>query len=327
MARRAFIKHPRAPDMADKIEFNVSYAVVIVFLLLLICFCKQVLQALAAGADLCDKCSAAACDCHCIAALVSGQAARRAVAVYLLFLPIIYNAVYFAHSSFSTFDWASSVVFVDFRSERPANASSALNSEIVQTSRLEFDLMFVFTPFALAASLNCWLWLAFTQDAGSALAHDTPWDDALPEQVAYYELAYYLETLTLNFSFIAAEASGRTALEVGYASLALTLVECSFVAGARYRRNEAPARASTLALTALLVAAALPLAGMVQPACPVAEALACVHAFCVCAVTGLHFAANGDASASSILAVRVGTTVLASLAHVAVLAHGRNRAC
>ena len=51
------------------------------------------------------------------------------------------------------------------------------------------------------------------------------------------------------------------------------------------------------------------------------------HAFCVCAITGFHFAANGEATASSILAVRVGTTVLASLAHLAVLVHGRNRAC
>jgi hypothetical protein len=310
---------------SNQLQFNSTYALVIVALLLLVCFCRQVLQALAAGADLLDKCSAAACDCHCIAALVSGQAARRTVAVYLLFLPIVFNAVYFWHQSFSKFDWTSSVVLVDFRSVRPSN--STLNSKLVQTGYVELDLMFVVMPFALTASLNCWLWLAFTKDAGAALAPDTVWDDSLPEPVAYYELAYYGELLSLNFSFIASESSGRTALEVVYASLAITLVECSFVAGARYRRDDAAARVTTLALTLLLVAAALPLVAMVQPACPVAEALASVHAFCVCAVTGLHFAANGEATASSILAVRVGTTVLASLAHLAVLVHGRNRAC
>lgn len=306
-------------------QFNSTYALVIVGLLLSVCFCRQILQALAAGADLCDKCSAFYCECGCIAALVSGQAARRVVAVYLLFLPIIYNAVYFAHQSWSKFDWTSSVVFVDFRSQRPANGT--LNSEIVQTGQVEFDLMFVVMPFALSASLNCWMWLAFTKDAGAALAPDSVWDNELPEAVAYYEMAYYIELLALNLSFIAAESSGRTALEVIYASLALTLVECSFVAGARHRRDDAAARVSTAALTLLLVAAALPLAAMVQPACPAAEVLASIHAFCVCAVTGLHFAANGEATASSILAVRVGTTVLASLAHLAVLVHGRNRAC
>jgi primosomal protein N' (replication factor Y) len=58
-----------------------------------------------------------------------------------------------------------------------------------------------------------------------------------------------------------------------------------------------------------------------------AEAVAAVHVLCVCTIVGMHFAANGDATASSILAVRVGTSVLASLAHLAVLAHGRNRTC
>jgi hypothetical protein len=60
---------------------------------------------------------------------------------------------------------------------------------------------------------------------------------------------------------------------------------------------------------------------MLQHDCVVAEALAAGHVVCICTVAGMHFAANGEASASSVLAVRVGTTVVASLAHLAVLAH------
>jgi hypothetical protein len=307
-----------------KLEFNTTFAVVIVALLLLICFCRQVLQALAAAADLCDKCSADLCDCHCIAALVSGQAARRVVAVYLLFLPITYNAVYFYHQSFTRYDWASSVVLVDFK-YTAANATRPAALRL--TSQTEVDTLFFIMPFALMVSLNTWVWLAFTTDARSHLTHDTVWDDSLPEPVAYYELVYYAELLAMNASFIALASSGRTFPELASASLALTLVQCSFVASARIRRDDAVARVSTTALTLLLVAAAFPLAAMLQTNCVLAETIAAVHATCVCLVTGLHFTANGEASASSILAVRVGTTVLASAAHLAVLIHGRNRAC
>jgi hypothetical protein len=305
-------------------RYNETFGVGIIALVLLACFCRQILQALAAVATLCDKCSAAACNCHCITALVSGEAPRRVIACYLLFLPIVYNAVYFWHSNFSKFDWASSVVVVDFRYVA-ANATRPVALQL--TAQTELDVMFCVMPFALAASLNCWIWLSFTTDSRALLSPDTCWDDQLPEIVAYYELAYYAEVLALNYSLLAVASSGRTFAEIAYASLALTLVQCSFVAGARYRKDDAVSRATTAALTVLLVAVAAPLALLIQQNCTIAEALATVHAVCVCAITGLHFAANGEATASSILAVRVGTTVLASLAHLAVLLHGRNRSC
>jgi uncharacterized membrane protein len=123
------------------------------------------------------------------------------------------------------------------------------------------------------------------------------------------------------------QTSGRTALEVVYVSLGLTLVECSFVAGARFRRDDTVTRVSTVALTLLIVTVGVGIAPLLQPKCPVAEALVVVLAFCVCSVTGLHFTVNGDVSVSSILTVRIGTTVIVSLTHLVVLVHGRNRSC
>jgi hypothetical protein len=305
-----------------KLEFNTTFAALIIALLLLVCFCRQVLQILTAAADLCDKCSAAACDCKCVTALVRGDAPRRAIAIYCLFLPLTFNAVYFWHLNFSRFDWASSVILVDFRAARSTNST-----HITLTAQTEVDCMFCVMPFALAASLNCWLWLAFTTDASAPLTHDTVWDDSLPEPIAYYEFTYYAELLALNFSLLSLASSGRTLYEIAYASLALTIVECSFVASARHRRDDAVDRVACAVRALLLVAVGFPLAMLLQPDCALAESIAAVHAFCVCAVAGLHFAANGEANASSILAVRVGTTVLASLSQLAVLIHGRNRAC
>lgn len=315
-----------------KLQFNETFAAVIVALLLLVCFCRQILQALAAVVDICDKCSADWCDCSCIAALVRGDAPRRAVALYCLFLPITFNAVYFWHQTFSHFDWASSVVFVDFRAsmlpaQKFANATAPVPTFLPLTAQTEVDCMFCVMPFALAASLNCWIWLSLSKDSADVLTHDTVWDESLPECLLYYELAYCAELLAVNFSFIAVTCSGRTLYEVFYATFAVTVLESCFVCGARQRREGAVQRVTCAALTVLLVAVVLPLGAMLQHDCVVAEALAAVHVVCICTVAGMHFAANGEASASSVLAVRVGTTVVASLAHLAVLAHGRNRAC
>jgi hypothetical protein len=182
-------------------------------------------------------------------------------------------------------------------------------------------------PFALAASLNCWIWLSLSKDSSAVLTHDTVWDDDLTECLLYYELAYCAELLAVNFSFIAVSSSGRTVYEVFYATAAVTVLESCFVCGARHRRDGAVQRVTCAALTVLLVAAVLPLGLMLERDCLVAEILATVHVVCVCTVAGMHFAANGEATASSILAVRVATTVLASLAHLGVFVHGRNRAC
>jgi hypothetical protein len=305
-----------------KLQFNETFAAVIVALLLLVCFCRQVLQALAAAVELCDKCSAQWCDCRCVAALVQGDVPRRAVAMYCLFLPLTFNAVYFWHMTFSKFDWASSIMLVDFHAVRTNNAT-----QIALTVETEVDCMFCVMPFALAASLNCWIWLSLSKDSSALLSHDTVWDDSLPECLLYYELAYCAELLAVNFSLIAVSSSGRTVYEVLYATTALTVVECCFVCGARHRRDGAVDRVTCAALTVLLVAVVLPLSLMLERDCVVAEAVAAVHVLCVCTIVGMHFAANGDATASSILAVRVGTTILASVAHLAVLVHGRNRAC
>jgi hypothetical protein len=305
-----------------KLQFNETFATVIVVLLLLVCFCRQILQALAAAAELCDKCSVAWCDCKCLTALVRGDAPRRAVALYCLFLPLTFNLVYFWHFNFSKFDWNSSVVLVDFRAVHTKNGTA-----IVQTDQTEVDCILCVMPFALAASLNCWIWLSLSKDNSGLLSADTVWDDALPECLLYYELAYCAELLFVNFSLIVVSASGRTVYEVLYATTALTVVESCFVCGARYRHDSAVERITTAALTVLLLAAVLPLGMMLQRDCVVAEAVAAVHLVCVCIIAGLHFAANGEATASSILAVRVGTTILASLAHFVVLLHGRNRVC
>ena len=304
-----------------KVQFNETFAAVIVALLLLVCFCRQILQALAALAELCDRCSASCCDCHCIAALTHGDVPRRAVALYCLFLPLTFNLIFFWHTNFSHFDWASSVVLVDFRAVHSKNGTV-----IQQTENLEVDYILCVMPFALAAALNCLIWLKLSNERG-LLTADTAWDDALPEVVLYYELAYCAELLFANFSLIVVSTSGRTVYEVLYATAALTVVQCFFVCGARHRHDAPTERVTTAVLTILLVAVVLPLGAMLQRDCVVAEAVASVHLVCVCIIAGLHHIANGEASASSILAVRVGTTVLESLAHFVVLFYGRNRAC
>jgi len=66
---------------------------------------------------------------------------------------------------------------------------------------------------------------------------------------------------------------------------------------------------------------------MLQRSCVVACCAAAVHAVCVALIVGFHFGANAAASASAVIMLRVSVTIIASLLHIAVLLHGRNRLC
>jgi len=318
-------------NLNPKLQFNNSYMVLIMALLLVVCFCRQIVEILSLVSASCER-ACGLLHCHCVCCPYA-DAARRAVTLYCVLMPVVFNMVYFWHECFSNFDWASTVVLVDFKVRglryahinRTAEPPTAPDVDVWQT---EIDYMFCVMPFALAASLSCWLWVSLTQASGGDIAPDTQWDDELPKRALYYECSYYLETFALNLSMIAVSCSGRSINEVLHATLAVSLTLCTIMFAARFRLDGALQRTFTVVLMLLLAAAAVPLcAGMVQRDCVVSQVVAAVHVLCVLALASFHFAANGEATASSILLVRVGVTVAASLAHLAVMVHGRNRVC
>lgn len=320
-----------------QLEFNNSYMLLILALLLAVCFCRQILEIASLASTLCGSacdrgCGLIHCQCVCCP---WADAARRALILYCVLMPVAFNMVYFWHECFSHFDWASSVVLVDFRVRgahyshagraAPAATNNATHVDVWQT---EIDYMFCVMPFALAASLSCWLWVSVSQGDHGALTPDSLWDDDLPKSVVYYEFSYYLETFALNLSMIAVSCSERSINEVLQSTLAVSTTQCAIMFAARFRLDSSIQRGATVVLLLLLAAAALPVwAAMVQRGCVVAEVVAAVHALCVLTLVCFHFAANGEATASAVLLVRVAVTVAASLTHLAVMIHGRNRAC
>jgi hypothetical protein len=318
-----------------ELEFNNSYIVLILALLLAVCFCRQILEILTLASALCGSacdrgCGLLHCSCVCCP---YADVARRTVTLYCVLMPVTFNMVYFWHECFSHFDWTSSVVLVDFRvrdahySHAKARAATT-NATAVDVWQTEIDYMFCVMPFALAASLSCWLFLSLSQGGQGELTPDATWDDELPKAVVYYEFSYYLEIFALNCSMIAVSCSGRSVYEVLQATLALSTAQCAIVFAARFRLDSSLQRATTVVLLLLLASTACPVwLGMVQRGCVVAELVAAVHAFCVLTLVCFHFAANGEATASSVLLVRFAVTVAASLTHLAVMIHGRNRAC
>jgi hypothetical protein len=188
--------------------------------------------------------------------------------------------------------------------------------------------MFCVMPFALTASLSCWLWVSVSQGDHGALTPDSPWDDDLPKSVVYYEFSYYLETFALNLSMIAVSCSERSINEVLQSTLAVSTTQCAIMFAAHFRFDSSIQRGATVVLLLLLVAAALPVwTVMVQRGCVVAEVVAAVHAICVLTLVCFHFAANGEVTASAVLLVHVAVTVAASLTHLAVMILCRNRTC
>ena len=319
-------------------QFHDSHIIVILLVLFAICFCKQLLETtnwtLTIVERFVEKCSCCAC--------VNPELARRGVIVYCFLLPVTYQVIFFSLQTWSKADWASSIIMTDLHVNSSTVAySSSLPQTAVAPPRLglersswyvEVDYMFCVMPFALAASLSCWVWVCLSSNAdrfAQVLDKDTMWDTEVPSHLLAYEVAYYVETFALNFSMVAISSSGRTFVEIVFASVSLSFVTCVFLSAARHTHTDNGVQQATLTALFLLLAVILVLIWgvMLQRTCAVAKYAAPVHALLLFVLVGFHFAASGAALASTVILVRTMVTVVASALHIAILVVGRNQAC
>ncbi len=161
-----------------------------------------------------------------------------------------------------------------------------------------------------------------------ARGRHTQWDHDLTAALLGYELAYSVEMFCMNFSMIAVSSSGRSVAEMLFATISLSLIMCTFLTFSR-QRHEDSIQKTTMACMFFLLAVVLCVlwSVMLERSCVVACAAAVVHAACVALIVGFHFGANGAVSASAVIMLRVSVTIVASLMHIVVLLHGRNRLC
>ena len=320
-----------------QLEFNTSHLLFISVLLCLVCLCRQVTDIGSSIVSILDKCE---CSCVLFEGVNTTELARKAVIVYICMLPITFNAIFFAHSFFSEFDWASSVALMDWYANETSvvyphsNAKSeARPLSLAPTSTaIVMDYMFCVMPFACSAMLTCLVWVHYTTHAergcNYVLAADTQWDHDLPAALLGYELAYSAEMFCMNFSMIAVSSSGRSVAEMLFATISLSLIMCTFLTFSRQRHEDSLQQTAMACMFFLLAVVLCVLwSVMLQRSCLVACCAAVVHATCVALIVGFHFGANGSASASAVIMLRVSVTIIASFMHVVVLLHGRNRLC
>jgi hypothetical protein len=321
-----------------RLQFHDSHIIVILLVLFAICFCKQLLETtnwtLTIVERFVEKC--ACCGC------VYPELARRGLIVYCFLLPVTYQMIFFGLQTWSKADWASSIIMTDphlnsstvaYASSLPQPPAAPRLLGLERTSwYVEVDYMFCVMPFALAASLSCWVWVCLSSNAdrfSQVLDKDTMWDMEVPTHLLAYEVAYYVETFALNFSMVAIGSSGRTFVEIVFASVSLSFVTCIFLSAARHTHTDNGVQQATLTALFLLLAVILVLIWgvMLQRTCVVAKYAAPVHALLLFVLVGFHFAASGTALASTVILVRTMVTVVASVLHIAILLVGRNQAC
>jgi hypothetical protein len=320
-----------------QLEFNTSHLLLISVLLCLVCLFRQVAEISSAIASLFDKCE---CTCWLFEGVNTAELARKTVIVYICMLPVTFNAIFFGHSFFSQFDWASSVALMDWYANETSvvyphtnKVSQSLPLSLAPaSSAIVMDYMFCVMPFACSALLTCVVWVHFTTHAERGcqylLAPDTPWDHDLPAALLGYELAYSVEIFCMNFSMIAVSSSGRSVAEMLFATIALSLIMCTFLSFSRQRHEDSLQQTAMACMFFLLAVVLCVLwSVMLQRSCVVACCAAVVHATCVALIVGFHFGANGTATASAVVMLRVSVTVVASFMHIVVLLHGRNRLC
>jgi len=289
-----------------------------------------------------DKCACSCFSCPCFEDVKTADLARKAVILYISLLPITFNAIFFGHSFFSEFDWASSVALMDWYVNESSVAYPHGNgtaevpalplSLTAGSSAIVMDYMFCVMPFACSALLTCLVWVHYTTHAERGcnyiLAADTQWDHDLPAALLGYELAYSVEMFCMNFSMIAVSSSGRSAAEMLFATISLSLIMCTFLTFSRQRHEDSLQQTAMACMFFLLAVVLCVLwSVMLQRSCVVACCAAVVHATCVALIVGFHFGANGSASASAVIMLRVSVTVIASAMHIVILLHGRNRLC
>jgi hypothetical protein len=322
-----------------EIEFNGSYLVLLLLLLCLLCLCRQVTDISNGIVSVAEKC-VCSCPCVCFEDVNKADLARKGVILYICLLPITFNAIFFGHSFFSKFDWASSVALMDWYVNETSVAYPHSNrvsqspplSLAPASTAIVMDYMFCVMPFACSAMLTCLVWVHYTTHAergcNYVLAPDTPWDHDLPAALLGYELAYCVEMFCMNFSLIVVSSSGRSVAETLFATIALSLIMCTFLTFSR-QRHEDSLQQTAMACMFFLLAVVLSVlwSVMLQRSCVVSCCAAVVHATCVALIVGFHFGANGAASASAVILVRVSVTIIASLMHIVVLLNGRNRLC
>ena len=322
-----------------QLEFNASHLSVILLLLCLLCLCRQVTEISNGIASILDRC-VCSCPCFCFEDVNKADVARKAVILYICLLPITFNAIFFGHSFFSKFDWASSVALMDWYVNETSvvyphsnQVSETLPLSLAPASTaIVMDYMFCVMPFACSALLTCLVWVHYTTHAERGcqyvLAPDTPWDHDLPSALLGYELAYSAEMFCMNFSMIVVSSSGRSMAEMLFATISLSLIMCTFLTFSRQRHEDSLQQTAMACMFFLLAVVLCVLwSVMLQRSCVVSCCAAVVHATCVALIVGFHFGANGAASASAVIMLRVSVTIIASLMHIVILMHGRNRLC
>jgi hypothetical protein len=323
-----------------QIEFNSSHLLLVLILLCLVCMCRQMTDIGSSIANIIEKCTCSCIICPCFDDFNKVEFARKTVILYICLLPITFNAIFFGLSFFSKSDWASSVALMDWYANETSvvypHSNTAFEplplSLAPRSTAIMVDYMFCVMPFACSAMLTCLVWVHYTTHAERGcqylLAPDTQWDHDLPPALLGYELAYCVEMFCMNFSMLTVSSSGRSAVEVVMATIALSLIMCTFLSFSR-QRHEDSLQQSAMACMFFLLAVVLCVlwSVMLQRSCVVACCAAVVHATCVALIVGFHFGANGEASASAVILLRVSVTMIASFLHVGVLITGRNRLC
>ena len=323
-----------------ELEFKSEYLLVLVLVLCVLCMCRQMTAISSSVLEIMERCECSCPSCPCFEGMRAKEVLRKGVIVYICMLPVTFNLIFFGHSFFSKFDWASSIALMDWY----ANETSVVypHSDAVSESRplslapvssaIVMDYMFCVMPFACSALLSCCVWVHYTTHAERGCSHllaaDTQWDHDLPAALLGYELAYSVEMFCMNFSMIAVSSSGRSAAEVLLATIALSLIMCTFLTFSRQRHEDSLQQTAMACMFFLLAIVLCVLwSVMLQRSCVVSCGIAVVHATCVALIVGFHFGANGAASASAVVLLRVSVTIIASSMHVVILLNGRNRLC
>ena len=180
-------------------------------------------------------------------------------------------------------------------------------------------------PFALGMALS---YMCLSRAFHShEISEESDWnEDALEGCVFGYEICYHLELFLMNLSLLGTSCSEQSLGLVVYASATLTLLQAYFIAGSRAEMGCHAHAVLSMLVAALFVLLIVSVLSYVHT-CIISRVLGMLLVLCSCAVVLGHHSCFGRAKAVYVIVMRLGISAVVSLAHIIVMAVGRNAVC
>lgn len=319
------------------VSFKNEYIVEVFFFVLLIYFCKNVLQCVDAALSVFQKLS---CDCPVCYGMTCLEISRSALITFSAIQPVILCIIVPIHVSLAQTPINSNIftVSLNFNTSMAALLHDSSHLENIQANYTvewfkymnvtEIDLRIFVVPFSVAASASTASWLFLCREG--VFNSDPTWDNSLfeTESMWTYEIIHYVEIFFMTLALIVTATQPQTLDSSFYMTSTLTALYIFFATTSKFSEFSVVGQFLNSAAFAFMGSILVTfLSNGIEVSCSLAIAAGWLLAIGFVMMTVLYQTANGALTAGAIITVRTLAANVVTLVFCVVLFNGRTTLC